>query len=71
MEQTPPTLLRQWRTNAGLTLDEVADLTGYHKSYLSRVERNERELSPMAKVEIARRLGTRISDLFRVEAISA
>jgi transcriptional regulator with XRE-family HTH domain len=67
----PPCRLRQWRAETGLTLDEVADLTGFHKSFLSRVERGERDLSPMAKVHVARRLGVRISDLFEVEEIPA
>jgi transcriptional regulator with XRE-family HTH domain len=49
----------------------MADLTGLSKSMLSRVERGERELAPMTKVRVARRLGVRVSDLFTVEEISA
>ena len=63
--------LRQWRVDAGLSLDEAADLTGMSKSMLSRVERGERELAPMSKVRVARRLGVRVSDLFEVEEIGA
>lgn len=59
--------LKAWRTNAGLTLAEMADLTGYSTAMLSRVERGERTLSTWAKVAIARRLQVRIVDLFDVE----
>ncbi len=61
--------LRLWRVDAGLTLDEVADLTGLSKAMLSRAERGERQLSPMAKVKLARRLGVRVAGLFEPEPI--
>lgn len=61
--------LRLWRVDAGLTLDEVADLTGLSKAMLSRAERGERQLSPMAKVKLARRLGVRVAELFEPEPI--
>lgn len=60
---------RLWRTEQGLSLDEAADLSGVSKSMLSRVERGERDLAPLTKVKVARRLGARISDLFDVEQI--
>lgn len=63
--------LRLWRVDAGLSLDDVADLTGMSKSMVSRVERGERELAPMTKVKVARRLGVRVSDLFEVEELTA
>lgn len=63
--------LRRWRVDAGLTLDEVADLTGYSQSMLSLVERGQRHVSPQGKVRIARRLGVRIADLFDVEPADA
>lgn len=66
-----PNRLRQWRVNTGLSLDEMAGLTGMSKSMLSRVERGERVLAPMTKVQVARRLGVRVPDLFEVEEISA
>ena len=59
--------LRLWRANAGLTLEEVADLTGLSVAMLSRVERGQREFSPTTKVRIARCLGVRVRDLFEVE----
>lgn len=63
--------LRQWRVDAGLSQDDVADLTGMSKAMVSRVERGERELAPLTKVRFARRLGVRVADLFEVEEIGA
>jgi XRE family transcriptional regulator, regulator of sulfur utilization len=59
-----PSRLRAWRKSQGLTLQEVADLTGYSTAMISRAERGEREPSTAAKVKIARRLRVRISELF-------
>ena len=59
--------LRLWRMGAGWTLEEVADLTGYSVSQLSRAERGERNLSPTAKVRISRCLGVPIRELFEVD----
>lgn len=60
---------RLWRTGEGLTLDEVADLTGLSKSYVSRIERGERQPTPHTKVLIARRLGVEVRDLFEVDQL--
>lgn len=72
METGAPTRflrLRQWRIDEGLTIDEVADLTGYSVAMLSRAERGLRTFSPKARVTIARRLGVRVSELFEVEPL--
>lgn len=61
--------LRVWRVDQGLTLEEVADLTGLSVSMLSRVERGERQLAPLTRVHIARRLGVAVRDLFEVEEL--
>lgn len=61
--------LRLWRADAGLTLEEVSDLTGVSTAMLSRAERGERQLAPMTRVRVARRLGVPIHELFEVEAI--
>jgi transcriptional regulator with XRE-family HTH domain len=61
--------LRVWRLDHGLTLEEMADLVGLNVGYLSRVERGERRLSPLAKVKVARRLGVSIRELFEPEPI--
>ena len=56
--------LREWRERHGLTIAEVADLTGYSAAHLSRMERGERDVPPMARVRFARAVGARVRDLF-------
>lgn len=53
-----------WRRESGLTLDEVAGLSGYSISYLSRVERGLRQMPPNSRVRLSRSLGAQVSDLF-------
>lgn len=67
--ETRTSKLGQWRTQEGLTLEELADLTGLSASMLSRVERGLRRLKPATRVVVARRLGVPIRDLFEVEDI--
>lgn len=62
--------LRQWRCDEGLTLEEVSDLVGLSVSALSRIERGERNVPPLTRVRIARRLGVPVRDLFKVEEVS-
>lgn len=62
------TALRTWRLEVGFTLAECADLTGYSTAMFSRAERGERVFSPAAKVQIARRLGVAVSELFPLGA---
>jgi transcriptional regulator with XRE-family HTH domain len=59
--------LRQWRHLNGLTLQEVADLTGVSISMLSRAERGVRVFAPLTKVRIARLLDVHVADLFEIE----
>lgn len=61
--------LRLWRLDHGLTLEEVAGLTGLNVGFLSRVERGERGVAPLTKVQLARRLGAPVQDLFEVEPL--
>lgn len=56
--------LRAWRIAHGMNLEDAADLTGVSVSMLSRAERGKRRLTPLMKVQIARRLGVRVRDLF-------
>jgi putative transcriptional regulator len=62
--------LRLWRASHGLTQEELADLVGCSPSMISRAERGERVFSPMRKVQVARRLDARVSDLFELDEIS-
>lgn len=61
--------LRQWRVDRGLTLGDVSDLTGLSEPMLSRVERGERQLAPLTRVRVARRLGVAVRDLFPIEEL--
>jgi transcriptional regulator with XRE-family HTH domain len=68
-ETASPTILGRsrlwrWRMDAGLTLEEVADLVGLSPSMVSRVERGHRQLAAMTKVKIVRRLGVTVRELF-------
>ena len=63
--------LKSWREERGLTIRNVSDLTGVSASMLSRVEKGDRQVSPLVKAQIARGLGCRISDLFGTPAPAA
>ena len=63
-ETVRPHPFRKWRKDHGLTLEEVSDLTGYSVAMLSRVERGERNMKPLRRVEVARSLGVSVRDLF-------
>lgn len=63
------TRLWHWRTKNELTLAEVAGLTGLSESMLCRVENGERELAPLTKVKVARRLGVPVRALFDLEPV--
>ena len=65
----PINKLLSWRIDRGWTQDEVADLAGLSKTYISRLERGERCATPTTRVEMARRLGAPVSELFEVEPI--
>jgi len=61
--------LSRWRSAAGWTLQEVADVVGCSTAMISRLERGQRNASPRLKVLMARRLGVAVGDLFEVELI--
>ena len=69
MHVAPNSRFRVWRVANGLSLDEVADLTGMSKAHLSRIERGERQAAPLTKVAIARRLGCAVADLFEIAPV--
>jgi transcriptional regulator with XRE-family HTH domain len=58
--------LRDFRMATGWTLEEAAALVGCSATYLSRLERDQRTATPAMKVQIARRLGAKVGDLFDV-----
>ena len=59
--------LREWRERQGWTLADVSGLTGLSRSYLSRVERGQREPVPAVKVRMAKCLGATVADLFATD----
>jgi transcriptional regulator with XRE-family HTH domain len=63
--------LQLWRIDRAWTQEEVAALTGLSKAYISRLERGERCATPTTKVEMARRLGASVSDLFEVAPLES
>jgi transcriptional regulator with XRE-family HTH domain len=67
MENLLTPSLRTWRQTNGVTLEEIADLSGVSVPMLSRVERGQRRLSAMARIRLARALGVRVRDLFPAE----
>jgi transcriptional regulator with XRE-family HTH domain len=64
MEQLFKVRLREWRDRHRLTLDDLSGLTGYDPSALSRIERGLLGVTPLKRVEIARRLGVSVADIF-------
>jgi len=63
--------IRRWRQQEGLTLSEVADLTGLSVAMLSLLERGQRQLLPRTKVQMARRLGVPVHELFDIEDLAS
>ena len=61
---TTKTRLAQWIEDNGLSLGEIADLSGYSKSMIGLTARGKRNMSAVAKVALARSLGVRVGELF-------
>ena len=69
LKSVTPSRLRAWRLEQGLTLSEVADLTGFTVAMLSLVETGKRSFSRQGKIRLARRLKVPLRALFDVEQI--
>lgn len=63
MAQNRPNRITELRNAAGLSLEEVAEKTGFSPSYVSRLERGARNLSVKQLEAFARVLGVAPSDL--------
>lgn len=63
--------LRTVRQARGWTLPDLAIATGLSASYLSRVERGERSLSPEARVRLARALTLSRDEAARIDEVGA
>lgn len=55
-----------WRRAQKFSLRNLSDLSGYSPAMLSLVERGRRDMSPSAKVKLARALKVRVAVLFDV-----
>lgn len=66
MAQNRPNRLTELRNSAGLSIDEVAEKTGLSTSYVSRLERGERNLSVKTMAAFAQALGVTPSELLAV-----
>lgn len=49
-------VVRQWRTEHGVTQEELAERLGLHRNYIGGIERGERNFS----LEVMRRMGAAI-----------
>jgi len=57
--------LRRIRTSTGLSQEELADRAGLHRTYISSIERAERNISLENIFLLARALGVEPSDLIK------
>ena len=55
--------IRKFRTSVGLTLDELAEKTGFTKGYLSKVENSPKAPPVSTLINISGALGTTISQI--------
>lgn len=55
--------IRSVRTERGFSQEHLADLAGLHRTYISSVERSERNISIDNMEKIARALGTSLAAL--------
>jgi transcriptional regulator with XRE-family HTH domain len=55
--------IRHYRRLKGLTQEELAELTGLHRTYIGGIERGERNVSMLNLVRLARTLEVPLSVL--------
>ncbi|MDE0449951.1 MAG: helix-turn-helix transcriptional regulator [Spirochaetaceae bacterium] len=61
------TNLRRLRTSTGLSQEELASRSSLHRTYISSVERGQRNVSVENIFLLAKALGAEPSDLLRVD----
>jgi transcriptional regulator with XRE-family HTH domain len=59
--------IQQYRINKGLTLQELAEKTGYTKGYLSKIEKAEKAPPVSTLINLAKALNISISEIFGEE----
>lgn len=57
--------IRQYRSRAGVSQEELGRLAGLHRTYVSDVERGRRNPTAMTLLSLAHTLGTTPSELLR------
>jgi transcriptional regulator with XRE-family HTH domain len=57
-------LVRRLRLEKGLSQERLAELCGMHRNYVGAIERAERTPSIVAADNLARALGTSLSNMF-------
>ena len=57
-------LVRAWRERKGLTLDEIAAMTGLSRSALSRIENNEQHLRADDMLALVAAFGTTVGRFY-------
>lgn len=55
--------LRKLRTRKGLSQEKLAEMTGLHRTYVSSVERGERNVSLLTIYKFAEALGLKMAAL--------
>lgn len=58
--------IRYYRIRQNLSQEELAELSGLHRTYISEVERGERNISLENMHKIALALSTTLSEIFSV-----
>ena len=58
------TLVRQLRSERGLSQERLAELSGLHRNYIGAIERAERTPSIVSADRLARALGTSLTEMF-------
>ena len=56
-------LVRELRTKAGLSQEDLAERAGLHRTYIGGIERGERNIGLLNLVRLARALSVRTSSL--------
>ena len=57
--------IRKLRTRKGLSQEEFAAISGFHRTYIGAVERGEKNLTLSTMHTLAKTLDTTVAQLFR------
>lgn len=60
-------LLKEIRKKRGISLDELALMTGISKSHLNYIEKNEKDPSLTISIRITKALNIDIKDFYKIE----